>query len=88
MPPKIELQTSLVQPDALLLEMSVVWVRRADHSVTTLRVRDRPGGQQLALSVGTTADLRCPIELRHQLSELVKRLIYEVFTEYVDEDPF
>lgn len=88
MPPKIELQTSLVQPDALILELSVVWARRADHSVTTLRVRDRPGGQLLALSVGTTADLRWPTALGHQLSELVKRLTYEVFTEYVDEEPF
>lgn len=86
--PKLQPQAALVPPDAIHLEYSLTWVRRADHSVQRLSVADRPGGSQLILMTGGQTDWRNPRLLTQGATACLAEAIMAVHRHYVDPDPF
>lgn len=86
--PKIQWQQTMLPPKAVHAEVSFTWVRRADHALCTVSIKDRPNGEQLALCTGSVPSPNHGNGFAHALRDVLDDVLNEFHRHVVEQEPF
>lgn len=86
--PVLEPQSSIVPPQALHLEHSILWTPLADHSIVRKTLRDGKHGELLAMGVGSAPDFRDLDDLVRTMAECFWSDMRVIHSTYIAGDPF